>query len=1064
MGETIITHKVPNQATSGSETFSDPIVGLQITNGTNQLTNANFEMDKVISEKDSKSFSSEPFSEFLSLDDIKEEEYVDVVNDTNSTTKKNQGIIFNKSKEYGDVSLYGSLKDRLRVTITNIMKKYPGGLYIDTNTPSSSTPYSAFNSVYNGDTNTTKFETQHSNINNPFDLTLIKSNSGVISDTDKNIRNFVNSYTKYVMVLSGMTYDIVYYSEPTNGIVKFRVIGDCFNGLIVNQITTGNTEIIGNTTTHPRWDDSGSSTIYGTDKFGFSARPGGYRDDNYGSFGNVGSYGNWWSSTEDDASDAYFRYLNCSYSFVIRVSNTKSYGFSVRCVSSTDPGVPTITDADNNIYDVIKIGTQWWLKQNLSTTKYNDGVSIPNITDGTSWGIDDEGAYCWYNNDISNKDNYGALYNWHAVNTGKLAPASWRVATDNDWTVLVGYLISSGGTVGYMPSHPDVDITSLNVGDALKSIYQIGSPMVKTIINPPTDTGVKIPILIRPNNGQVEEFFNSLDDLESILLNRDVYPKYTSTFTVMTDDNIPETQSVTWPTSYDGWNLSTNGLEFSMYVNDLSNIGINVDEYKSNLIIRFLTSPQLFEFDTIDKKIEAIFQIYGQSFDMVKKYIDNIAYMRNVTYDGINNIPDTLLQNLVETLGLTPINLHNETLIENTKYTRNDSVYGGLTTGLNIIESETEIYRRLANNLVYLYKSKGTRKTIEFLLKFIGAPEQMIVINENIYKIDGELPSNNIESDINEVITTGKKTYIATIYSGGTTYTATTVNNISTLYRAQYPVDEITGLPRKYETTDGSVGFQIGAGWNKKTLNHRSSDMLDVENSDLISKIKVVKTKSKPFTHGEDYFNNFRKLPGLNYGYNLISEVDNSKTKNVTNIYDSKKIMNRKNLEVFLSASKVIEYDVFRKFTNTDIINDITPYIFEKSGYFIMDKDGDAILYKGDTEIIKISELNKLSFEEFNNMVNSFFIKNTDVMKYDKNYHELDDVMTVYQGKNTYKPFTHEMISDYIHNLSPNWLDLIEQFIPATTLWVGGNLIENTKYTRQKYQHIKNRDINKQNT
>ena len=65
-----VKYKVPSQAASGADTFSDAIVGQQITNGTNQLTNANFEIDKSIPEKDSKTFISEPFSDYVTLDDI----------------------------------------------------------------------------------------------------------------------------------------------------------------------------------------------------------------------------------------------------------------------------------------------------------------------------------------------------------------------------------------------------------------------------------------------------------------------------------------------------------------------------------------------------------------------------------------------------------------------------------------------------------------------------------------------------------------------------------------------------------------------------------------------------------------------------------------------------------------------------------------------------------------------------------------------------------------------------------------------------------------------------------
>ena len=51
----------------------------------------------------------------------------------------------------------------------------------------------------------------------------------------------------------------------------------------------------------------------------------------------------------------------------------------------------------------------------------------------------------------------------------------------------------------------------------------------------------------------------------------------------------------------------------------------------------------------------------------------------------------------------------------------------------------------------------------------------------------------------------------------------------------------------------------MGAGWYRKTLDHRSGDILDIENSVLTGDTKVLKTKSKPFTYGEDYFNSCLK-------------------------------------------------------------------------------------------------------------------------------------------------------------------------------------------------------------
>ena len=102
---------------------------------------------------------------------------------------------------------------------------------------------------------------------------------------------------------------------------------------------------------------------------------------------------------------------------------------------------PNVTDIDGNLYHSITIGTQTWMVENLKTTKYNDGTTIPNVIDPTAWKTLTTPAYCWYYNDtVFNKVIFGALYNWYAVNTGKLAPTGWHVPTDAEWTQLTDYL------------------------------------------------------------------------------------------------------------------------------------------------------------------------------------------------------------------------------------------------------------------------------------------------------------------------------------------------------------------------------------------------------------------------------------------------------------------------------------------------------------------------------------------------------------------------------------------------------------------------------------------------
>ena len=69
----------------------------------------------------------------------------------------------------------------------------------------------------------------------------------------------------------------------------------------------------------------------GTDDYGFLGLPGGYRYDD-GDFDDVGNDGYWWSSSQSNTYNAWYRYLSYSNVSVNRVNVVKDFGFSVRCL------------------------------------------------------------------------------------------------------------------------------------------------------------------------------------------------------------------------------------------------------------------------------------------------------------------------------------------------------------------------------------------------------------------------------------------------------------------------------------------------------------------------------------------------------------------------------------------------------------------------------------------------------------------------------------------------------------------------------------------------------------
>jgi uncharacterized protein (TIGR02145 family) len=113
-------------------------------------------------------------------------------------------------------------------------------------------------------------------------------------------------------------------------------------------------------------------------------------------------------------------------------------------------GPEVVRDSDGNRYKTVQIGKQVWMKENLRTTRYNDGTPIPQVTDYEAWAGLESPAYCWYNNDSTQAVEYGALYNWYVVETDKLCPEGWHVPSDEEWNEMVSViedLTSIGGAL-----------------------------------------------------------------------------------------------------------------------------------------------------------------------------------------------------------------------------------------------------------------------------------------------------------------------------------------------------------------------------------------------------------------------------------------------------------------------------------------------------------------------------------------------------------------------------------------------------------------------------------------
>lgn len=139
----------------------------------------------------------------------------------------------------------------------------------------------------------------------------------------------------------------------------------------------------------------------------------------------------------------------------------------------------TVTDIDGNVYHTVTIGTQVWMVENLKTTKYRDGSSIPNISNST-WNTLTTGAYRDYNNTPSISNTYGRLYNWYAITDSRnIAPTGWHVPTYAEINTLVNYLGGIGVAGGKLKASssytPAWDGTNSSGFTALPAGYTLTS-------------------------------------------------------------------------------------------------------------------------------------------------------------------------------------------------------------------------------------------------------------------------------------------------------------------------------------------------------------------------------------------------------------------------------------------------------------------------------------------------------------------------------------------------------------------------------------------------------------
>lgn len=497
---------------------------------------------------------------------------------------------------------------------------------------------------------------------------------------------------------------------------------------------------------------------------------------------------------------------------------------------------------------------------------------------------------------------------------------------------------------------------------------------------------------IRPNVSEQLKFKKLLTPIESYLLNKDSLGKYVSTFKIPSEDDNGvikyDNKDLSWPVS-DGYNIDINTSSYGSYFLELISIGNLFDEYKTDKILRVLTPSSFIDMDlTSEQKSQKMLRIYGREFDETKRFIDSLAYVNHISYDKKDNVPDVLVKNLSKTFGWQVFNIVNENDLINSVLSVSNESYGYSESPAEI---DIELWRRILINTNWFFKSKGTRKAIEVLFEFIGAPACLIDFNEHIYTVDGKINVSAI-----------KPTIISDLN-----------NRFSVL-----PFDK-EGYP-KAPSESLSFHFQISG------------------NTD----------------GGQDYINLYRNL-GFKVNKTIDNKKSwvemssttryDERTNTKYNQKDSRLILNTKEISVSFDLARAIECDVYNYNIDNNYPvsspNRIFPYPQLQTNNIEVASSG-----------LTFSEYIQVVYSKFVDVRNRKTSSDGNTGGYPTLYKLYEDYLTTTSPISNRR--TIRNISDYLKKLDNVWSKFINQLIPATTIISdNGTKIRNTIFTPQKFTY-----------
>lgn len=444
----------------------------------------------------------------------------------------------------------------------------------------------------------------------------------------------------------------------------------------------------------------------------------------------------------------------------------------------------------------------------------------------------------------------------------------------------------------------------------------------------------------------------------------------------------------------DGYNPDIDSISFTNFFEALLGIGEEYDLLKTDLIFRQLTPESLKVYDFTDNK-----------------NLEKLLRIYGVSFDKIKTTIDNISK--IFAINYQDLNTTSDQLIyllvsqlglQPVEFVdEEDFLYRLINEEiLTTVEKENiptniniKIWKNLLNNLTYLYKNKGTRKVLEFLFEFFGFREGTYVINEFIYKVD----SKRLDLTNNELVKD----------NGYPLMVSTSVNPFqNSLYFENYE----------------DIGFDF-----TKIVDDKKIQIYNKETSDQFINSKELLIGVDPYKQIEYelYYYNSKAPCEIEFNFYPYQAGNESQIP----VYQ-------------FNESLIVTYPVINNPENSEVESwypqtDLT--FINTIGYTFSEYVENIYRYFINVQNRKtITDGRGGSYPTLKKLYKAFLDR-------------IDDENCI----NNYQ-FTTSDACRYLDKLNLNYTQLIEKFVPATTILYSGNIIRNTFFQQQKYVYKKGLD------